>query len=158
MKKFFHWIFRIVMLIAVIGLGVLLALKLNKDALETKAQVEKEEQITSESETMVVDATTLLQDIKHNIEKDTGVTVEMADTGSMGQIDIYFVTKVGEEYKYIVKNKTEDGTEKFDVAQTPEQGGTYIVSLDALGLKNCVYTDVNNYILDKDGNIQYVNN
>ncbi len=106
---------------------------------------------------MCDNATQKLNSIVEKIESNIDAEIEIADIGSLSDIDIYFVTKQDNEYKFIVKESI-DGKESFRVAEDNENDAKYIVSLDRIGIDNCIYTDLKDYSIDKEGNITYLNN
>ena len=154
MKKALSVIFRIVIVAVIILLGVLLVLKLRKDTLTEKQNDELKQNIQVESDYVIQNAMSKLNDIKNIIQEDIGKNVELADSGNISDIDIYFVIKDGDSYKYIVK-KNENNEEKFSVAQTSDEDGRYVISLESLGFDECVYTNVQDYNIDNTGVITY---
>ena len=156
MKQFFIGLFRFLGILVIIGLTVLLVLEIKEDTLEIKKLDEEAQNIQIESEYYINLAMSNLDEVKGDIEKDINAEVELADTGALSQIDIYFVTKVDNQYRYIVKRQV-DGVDKFVIAQDSNEDGKYILSLEALGLKDNIYTKIENYNVDKDGLITYVN-
>lgn len=157
MKQVFIGLVRFLSVLVIIGLTILLVLKIKEDTLEIKKLDEEAQNIQIESEYYINLAMSNLDEVKGDIEKDINAEVELADTGALSQIDIYFVTKVDNQYKYIVKKQI-DGVEKYAIAENSSEDGKYILSVEALGLKDTIYTKIENYNVDKDGLITYVNN
>lgn len=158
MKQVLANILKFVSIVAVIALGVLLIIKIKDDTLIEKSIYEEERNTDIESEFMIKNATKKLEAIKKEIEQELNIEVELADSGNVNQIDIYFVTKVEEDYRYIVKKVQENGTEVFAISQNNNEDGRYIVSLEAIGLNECIYTNLEDYNVDKQGVITYSNN
>ena len=156
MKKIFICIEKIAIIAVIILLGILLILKIKNDTMTEKQNDELAQNIQVESEYIIQNAMNKLNDIKDIIQKDVGQNVELADSGNITSIDIYFVVKENNEYKYIVK-KNEDGQEKFSIAKTSDEEGRYIVSIENLGFDKCVYTNVQDYNIDDSGVITYKN-
>ena len=154
MKKVLSVIFRIIIIAVIILLGVLLVLKLRKDTITEKQNDELEQNIQVESDYIIQNAMSKLNDIKNIIQEDIGKNVELADSGNISDIDIYFVVKDGDSYKYITK-KNENNEEKFSVAQTSDEEGKYMVSLESLGFDSCIYTNVQDYSINNAGVIMY---
>ncbi len=154
MKKIILSILKILSVIAIIALFALLVIRINKDAKMLKEEDKLQLNVEAEAQYMTQKATSKLNQIKKEIETELGKTVEYADTGNVLDIDIYFVVKEGNGYKYVVK-KIEGEKEIFSIANSADEEGKYIVSLDKIELKDCVYTEIENYSLDKDGKILY---
>ncbi len=143
--------------IGIIILGILAAfiiIRLVKDVNYEKTQDVNNMNIQSEQKYICSIASENLKNIKDEIEKDIGKKVEIADTGSLDAIDIYFVVKEDNTYKYVVKTK-EDEMEKYKVAQNNEEDARYIIPINNLGIDICVYTELKDYVIDKNGNITY---
>ncbi|MBO5476487.1 MAG: hypothetical protein J6A15_01880 [Clostridia bacterium] len=158
MKQVFTSILKFISIVAVIALGVLLVIKIKNDTLIEKNIYEENENIQLESEYIVKKANDKLASIIETIEAEIDVNIELADSGSISELDIYFVTKVENDYRYIVKKVQENGTENFAISQDNNEDGRYIVSLEAIGLDECIYTDLADYNIDKQGVITYLNN
>lgn len=154
MKKVLSVIFRIIIIAVIILLGVLLVLKLRKDTLTEKQNDELKQNIQVESDYIIENAMNKLNEIKNIIQEDIGKNVELADSGNISDIDIYFVVKDGDSYKYIIK-KIENNEEKFAIAQTGDEEGRYVVLPESLGFDECVYTNVQDYNIDDSGVITY---
>ena len=158
MKRVFTSILKFLCIVAVIALGVLLILKIKDDTLIQKSIYEEAQNIKIESEYLLEIANDKLAIIKDEIEENLNAEIEIADSGSISQLDIYFVTKVENDYRYIVKKIQEDGKETFAISQDNNEDGRYIVSLEAIGLDECMYTDLADYNIDNQGVITYTNN
>lgn len=158
MKRFFSGLLKVVCIAIVIALGVLLILKIKDDTLIQKNMYEETQNIQVESEYLLEIANDKLAIIKEEIEENLNAEIEIADSGSISQLDIYFVAKVEEDYRYIVKKIQEDGKETFAISQDNNEDGRYIVSLEAIGLDECMYTDLADYNIDNQGVITYTNN
>ena len=158
MKRFFSGLLKVVCIAIVIALGVLLILKIKDDTLIQKNMYEETQNIQVESEYMLGIANDKIAKIKEEIEKAINTKIEVADSGSISQIDLYFVAKVEEDYRYIIKKIDEDGTEVFAISKDNNENGRYIVSLEAIGLDECMYTDLADYSIDNQGVITYTNN
>ena len=158
MKQVFTSILKFISIVAVIALGVLLVIKIKNDTLIEKNIYEENENIQLESEYIVKKANDKLASIIETIEAEIDVNIELADSGSISELDIYFVTKVENDYRYIVKKVQENGTENLAISQDNNEDGRYIVSLEAIGLDECIYTDLADYNIDKQGVITYLNN
>lgn len=154
MKKIILNILKILSVIAIIALLVLLIIKINNDAKKLEEADKINLNIEAEAQYMTQKATSKLSQIKKEVETKLGKEVEYADIGNVLDIDLYFVVKEGNEYKYVIK-KVENEKEVFLVASSPDEEGKYIISLDKIELKDCVYTDIEKYSLDKDGKITY---
>lgn len=157
MNKFLRTLCTLISILVIVAVTVFLVLKIKNDTLAEKDKDIEDQNIEAESEYMCDTANEKITAIKEKIEKDTGVEVELADVGSVNDIDIYFVTKVDGEYKYIIKENTEN-EEKFAVAQDNEDDAKYIVSINMLGLDECVYTSITQYVIDKEANISFLGN
>lgn len=157
MKNFLRIIITIVIIILLVFLGVLLGLKIKNDTLKEKEKDIENQNIQVESEYLCNIANEKITAIKDEIKEEINLDIEVADIGSLDNTDIYFVTKVNDEYKYIIKEQQEN-REVFKVAQDNEEGAKYIVSLKTLGLDTCLYTSLKNYNIDKEGKITYINN
>lgn len=158
MKQVFTSILKFISIVAVIALGVLLVIKIKNDTLIEKKIYEENENIQLESEYIVEKANDKLASIIEIIEAEIDANIELADSGSISELDIYFVTKVENDYRYIVKKVQENGTEIFAISQDNNEDGRYIVSLEAIGLDECIYTDLADYNIDKQGVITYLDN
>lgn len=156
MKKFLRTLGILILVNIIIAITVFLTLKIKDDTIVEKNKDIEKQNIKVESEYMCENATQKLSAIIEKIETSIDAKIEIADIGSLSDIDIYFVTKKDEEYKYIVK-ETIDGKDNFKVAENNEDEARYIVSLDKIGIDNCIYTYLRNYIIDKQGNITYLN-
>ncbi len=156
MKKVFVSIVRIIIIFVIILLGVLLVFKIKNDTIIEKQNDELDQNVQAESEYIIENAMGKLSEIKDMIQEDIGQNVELADSGNITNIDIYFVVKDGESYKYIVK-KNEDGEEKFAIAQSSNEEGRYIISTESLGFDDCIYTSAQDYNIDDSGVITYMN-
>lgn len=155
MKQVFICIFKVLSILGVIALTVLLVLKIGRDTLEIKKIDERDQNIQIESEYYINLAMSTLDEIKGEIEKDINTEIELADTGSLAQIDIYFVAKIEDEYRYIVQTEI-DGVQKFAISKDNNEEGKYILSLDSLGIKDNIYTKIENYNVNKNGLITYI--
>lgn len=156
MKKFLRTLGILILVNIIIAITVFLVLKIKDDTIAEKNKDIENQNIQVESEYMCENATQKLSTIIEKIETSIDAKVEIADIGSLSDIDIYFVVNQNEDYKYIVK-QTIDGKEEFKIAENDENDAKYIVSLDKIGLDNCIYTNLKNYTIDKEGNITYVN-
>ena len=137
MKKFFSILLTIIVLIIFVGLGILLGLKLKSDMMIEKEQDIQRQNIQAESEYLCDSSNKKLSEIIAEIEQELNIKVEVADIGSLDNIDIYFVTKVDNDYKYIVKEQV-DGNEKYKVAEDNSEEAKYIVSLKTLEFDTCI--------------------
>ena len=149
MKRVFTSLLKFFCIAAVIALGILLILKIKEETLVQKSIYEEAQNVQIESEYMLDIANKKMAQIKDEIE---------TDSGSISQIDIYFVAKVENDYRYIVKKVQEDGTQTFVISQDNNEDGRYIVSIEAIGLDECMYTNLANYNIDNQGVITYLNN
>lgn len=156
MKKFLSVLATIIGVIALVILAVFLVLKIRNDTMLEKEKDIEKQNIIAESEYLCAIANDRIDALKDNIEKELNMNIEIADVGSLDKMDIYFVTKVDNDYKYIVKS-VEDNKDVFTIAQNNGEEAKYIVSIKALGLDQCIYTKLNNYNIDKEGNITYQN-
>lgn len=141
-------------IVVLITLAVFIGIKLVRDVNIEKSKDIDNMNIQSEQEYICSIATRNLKDIKDSIEKDIGKKIEIADTGSLDAIDIYFVVKEENKYKYITKIKEND-IDKYKISQDNENYARYIIPINKLGIDVCVYTELKDYIVDKDGNITY---
>ena len=158
MKRVFTSLLKFFCIAAVIALGILLILKIKEETLVQKSIYEEAQNVQIESEYMLDIANKKMAQIKDEIETILNTEVELADSGSISQIDIYFVAKVENDYRYIVKKVQEDGTQTFVISQDNNEDGRYIVSIEAIGLDECMYTNLANYNIDNQGVITYLNN
>lgn len=158
MKRVFTSLLKILCIAAVIALGVLLILKIKEDTLIQKSIYEEAQNVQIESEYMVDIANKKMAQIKEDVEAILNTEIELADSGSISQTDIYFVVKVENDYRYIVKKVQDDGTQTFAISQDNNEDGRYIVSIEAIGLDKCVYTNLADYNIDNQGVITYLNN
>lgn len=141
-------------IIILVILAAFIAMKLFKGVEQEKSVDIENMNIKNEQEYICSVASRNLNDIKEKIEKDIGKDVEIADTGSLDNIDIYFVVKEDNTYKFITKIK--DGEkEKYQIAEDNENDARYIVPVSKLGIDVCVYTELKDYAIDRDGNITY---
>lgn len=154
MKKVLSITLRIIIIAVIILLGVLLVLKLKSDTITEKQNDELAQNIQVESDYIIENAMNKLNEIKNVIQEDIGQNIELADSGNISDIDIYFVVKDGDNYKYVVK-KNENNEEKFSIAQTSDEEGKYMVSLESLGFDSCIYTNVQDYTINNAGVITY---
>ena len=152
MKKFVINLLRVLIVVAILILTVLLVVKVKKDTLAEKEKQEYIENVRVESESICKVANEQFNKIK---EVDKNIVI--ADTGNLTKIDLYFVVEENGNYKYVVRKKVDD-KDKYAVAEDNAQEGKYIISIDALGIKNCVYTNIDNYCIDEDGIITYIDN
>lgn len=158
MKRVFTSLLKILCIAAVIALGVLLILKIKEDTLIQKSIYEEAQNVQIESEYMLDIANKKMAQIKEDVETILNTEVELADSGSISQTDIYFVAKVENDYRYIIKKVQDDGTQTFAISQDNNEDGRYIVSIEAIGLDECVYTNLADYNIDNQGVITYLNN
>lgn len=158
MKRVFTGILKFLCITAVIALGVLIVLKIKDDTLVQKSMYEEAQNEQIESKYILEVANNKMAKIKEEVENAINTKVELADSGSISQIDLYFVAKVEDDYRYIVKKVQEDGTEIFAISEDNNEDGRYIVSLEAIGLDECMYTKVLNYNIDNQGVITYIDN
>lgn len=158
MKRVFTSLLKILCIAAVIALGVLLILKIKEDTLIQKSIYEEAQNVQIESEYMLDIANKKMAQIKEEVETILNTEVELADSGSISQTDIYFVAKVENDYRYIIKKVQDDGTQTFAISQDNNEDGRYIVSIEAIGLDKCVYTNLADYNIDNQGVITYLNN
>ena len=154
MKKILGYLFRSIIVIGVLVITILLCIKIVKDTKEIKIYSEESLNKEAEAQYFIDTITSKLNKIKSQIEQDIGQEVELADTGTINKIDIYFVTKVNGEYKYIVDSNV-DGNQKFEIVSDNATQGKYIINPSDLGLENCILTDVNGYSITKDGTVEY---
>lgn len=154
MNKITRNICTVIGIIVLVTLAVFIGFKLVKDVNTEKAKDIENMNIQNEQEYICSIASENLKNIKDTIEKDIGKTVEVADIGSLDAVDIYFVVKEGNTYKYITKIR-EDENEKYQISQDNENDARYIVPVSKLGIDVCVYTELKDYMINKDGNITY---
>lgn len=154
MKKILGYLFRSIIVIGVLVITILLGIKIVKDTKEIKIYSEESLNKEAEVQYFIDTITSKLNKIKSQIEQDIGQEVELADTGTINKIDIYFVTKVNGEYKYIVDSNV-DGNQKFEIVGDDATQGKYIINPNDLGLENCILTDINRYSITKDGTVEY---
>lgn len=140
--------------IILVLLAILVVIKLARDFNAEKSKDIDYINVINEQEYICLNGTKNIENIKDEIEKDIGKKVEIADTGSLDVIDIYFVVKDGNTYKYITKIK-ENEIEKFEIAQDTEKDARYIVPINKIGIDVFVYTEPKDYTIDKYGNITY---
>ena len=140
--------------IILVALAILVVIKLARDFIAEKSKDIDYINVINEQEYICLNGTKNIENIKDEIEKDIGKKVEISDTGSLDAIDIYFVVKDGNTYKYITKIK-ENENEKFEIAQDTENDARYIVPINKIGIDVFVYTELKDYSIDKDGNITY---
>ena len=157
MKKFVISLLRVLIVVAILILTVLLVVKIRKDTLAEKEKQEYIENVRVESESICKFANEQFNKIKEAVKKDVNKNIVLADTGNLTKIDLYFVVEENGNYKYVVRKKVDD-KDKYAVAEDNSQEGKYIISIDALGIKNCVYTNIDNYCIDEDGIITYIDN
>ena len=146
MKRFLSTLGIVILILVIVALTVFLILKIRSDTIAQKDNDILIQNEQAESEYICQRANDNLKEIIAKIEKDVGKEVE---------IDLCFVAEVDGEYKYIVK-EDDDGNEKFAIADDNSQAARYIVSLKAIELDSCVYTKIDNYIIDEDFNITYL--
>ena len=101
MKNILLGVLKFLIFVVIIFLGILLILKIKDDTIKEKNNAERLQNIKIESEYVINNSNKLLSDIKKKIEDELNVKVELADVGSISDIDIYFVTLVNNEYKNI---------------------------------------------------------
>ena len=154
MKKFLSGMITFLGVLLVIFLTVFVVWKIRKDTLIEKGKDIDMQNSIAESEYLCNIANENISAIKKQIESDVEQSVEVADIGSLDKTDIYFVTKVDNEYKYIIKEK-EENVEKFKIAQDNDASAKYIVSMSLLKLDTCIYTNIKDYTIDKSGKITY---
>ena len=157
MKKFLSVFCIILFILFILVLGILLGLKIKNDADEQEASDILSQNITNEAEYVCSVANECLNEIISKIEEDTLVEVQVADTGTLDNTDVYFVTLVDGEYMYITKDGTSE-TQIFTVAEDNDDSARYIVSLQALGFDTLVYTSLSDYNIDSTSTITYVGN
>lgn len=157
MKKFLNIFFTIIGVIILVGLAVLLGIKLKNDTLTEKNSDIEEQNVQAESEYLCQISNENIENLIEIIKKDVNLDIEVADIGSLDKIDVYFVAKVDNDYKYIVKEVI-DGKEKYKIADDNSEEAKYIVPLNLLGLDTCVYTSLDKYSIDKYGKITYTYN
>lgn len=150
-------ILRFILGIILIALCIVLMFKIKDEFLVQKALYEEAENKRVESEYILNVSNKKLEAIKTRIEEELNIEVELADVGAISEVELYFVTKVDNEYKYIVSGFRADGTEFFEIAKA-DNFGKYIVSLEAIGLNECIYTEAKDYNVNKLGEITYSNN
>lgn len=155
MKRFLSTLGIVILILVIVALTVFLILKIRSDTIAQKDNDILIQNEQAESEYICQRANDNLKEIIAKIEKDVGKEVELADIGSISKIDLCFVAEVDGEYNYIVK-EDDDGNEKFAIADDNSQAARYIVSLKAIELDSCVYTKIDNYIIDEDFNITYL--
>lgn len=157
MKKFFTVLGVILAIAIVVLLGYFLVRKIKADTLTQRDMQIEANNIQAEAEFLCDRANQKLTELIDNIESSLKVNIEIADIGSLENNDIYFVTLVGKNYMYIVKN-TVDGKDVFAIAKDNAQDAKYIVSLKTLGLDECEHTNIKDYSIDKNGKITYIEN
>ena len=157
MKQYFRKFVELFILVAVIVLAVLLIMKICSDASAKKQSDEELLNTQNEYEYFCKKSTEFIKNLKSKIEESIGTKVELAETGSLKDIDIYFVVKQDEQYKYVVEQYV-DNTQKFKIVEDESKEAKYILSVDVLGFKDCLYTNIANYNVDKDGNVEYIDN
>lgn len=156
MKKFLRALGILILINVIIAITVFMILKIKDDTLAEKNKDIDRQNAKVESEYVCDNATQKLKTIIEKIEDSIDAKIEVADIGSLDCIDIYFVTKQDNNYKFIVK-ETIDGRETFKISEDNENDAKYIVPLDKIGMDNCIYTEISNYSIDKKGNITYLN-
>lgn len=157
MKKFLRILGILVGIAMLVTLAIMLFLKIKNDTLEVRNKEINRQNSLAEAEYICTNATEKLKGIMEKIETDLKVNIEVADTGSLEENDIYFVTKVEDKYMYIVKEVVEE-KDVFKIATDNANEPKYIVSFKTIGLDERLYTKVENYSVDKDGNITYIEN
>jgi len=153
MKKVLGIFVMVITIITLVVLATLLTLRIKNDTLNIKSKTELEINTKREVDEYIKDTAKIISDIKRAIEIDIGQDIEIADTGSIGKLELFFVTKVDDQYKYITK-KVDESNEKFYIAS--EDDGKYIISEELLKIDNLVYTKIEDYVIDKTGNITYL--
>ncbi len=154
MKKVFGYLFKIIIVLGIIAVTVLLGIKIVKDTKEIKVYNEESEIVNAEVNYFTDKISSSLRKIEDVIEKDIGQDVELADSGTITKIELYFVTKVDGKYKFIV-DKNVDGVQKFEIAENELSDGKFYITPQDLGLENCIYSDIDKYSISKDGLVEY---
>lgn len=154
MNKVTRNVCTVIGIVILVTLAVFIGFKIVKDVNAEKSKDIENINVQNEQEYICSVASENLKNIKEAIEKDIGKSVEVADTGSLDAIDIYFVVKEENTYKYITKIKEEEN-EKYQISQDNENDARYIVPINKLGIDICVYTELKDYMINKDGNITY---
>lgn len=150
MKKFLSVLGIIILVVIVVSLTIFLVLKIKNDTiLERDEDILAQNEI-AESEYICKNANEKLQKIIEDIKKDVDKDIELANTGSINKMDLCFVVEENDEYRYIVKE------DKFAIAKDNTQVARYIVTPSIIGIGECVYTNIDNYVIDSNFNISYI--
>ena len=155
MKKFLSILGIIILVAVIVSMTILLVLKIKNDTIAKRDEDIMAQNEKAESEYICKNANEKLQEIIANIKKDVDKEIELANTGSINKMDLCFVVKDNEEYRYIIREE-ENGEDKFAVAKDNLQVARYIISPITIGIDNCIYTNIDNYIIDSDFNITYL--
>ena len=154
MKKVIGYFFRSIIVLGLIAITVFLGMKIAKDTKEIKIYSEDYLNEDAEARYFIDTITSNLSKIESKIEEDIGQEVELADTGTISKIEIYFVTKVNGNYRYIV-DKNVDGVQRFEIENDELNNGKFMITAEDLGLKDCFFSDINKYSINKDGIVEY---
>lgn len=154
MKKVIGYFFRGIIVIGIITVTILLGLKIANDTKEIEMYTEDSLNIEAESRYYIDTIEENFEKIKSKIEADVGQKVELADTGTIVDIELYFVAKVDGKFKYII-SKNVDNNQKFEIVGDELGDGKFMINYTDLGLENCVFTDINKYSINKNGKVEY---
>ncbi len=156
MKKIIGYLFRIIVVVVLIIITILLGVKVCKDTKKIKMYEEESLNIEAESKYFIDTINSNLTKIEKQIEKETGKKIELANSGTICKIELAFVVEDNGAYKYIIC-KNDNGTQKFEVAQeNNSEEDKYVISYKDLGLDDCVFTNIENYVIDRDRNVEYI--
>lgn len=154
MKKFLSVLGIIILVVIVVSLTFFLVLKIKNDTILERDEDILAQNERAESEYICKNANEKLQKIIEDIKKDVDKDIELANTGSINKMDLCFVVKEKDEYRYIVKEDNEE--DKFAIAKDNTQVARYIVTPSIIGIGECVYTNIDNYVIDSNFNISYI--
>lgn len=157
MKKFLRILGVLVGVAMLVILAYMLVLKVKKDTTTLRNEDIIKQNTQAEAEYLSTKATNTLKSIIDKIETELKVNIEVADVGSLETNDIYFVTNVEGQHMYIVKEVI-DEKDSFKIASDNFQDAKYIISLKTIGLDERIYTRLEDYVIDKEGNITYNEN
>lgn len=154
MKKFLSVLGIIILVVIIVGLTVFLVIKIKNDTILKRDEDVLAQNEKAESEYICKNANEKLQKIIEDIKKDVDEDIELANTGSINKMDLCFVVKENDEYRYIIKE--DNGEDKFAIAKDNMQVARYIVTPSIIGIEECIYTNIDNYIIDSNFNISYI--
>lgn len=154
MKKFLSVLGIIILVVIIVGLTVFLVIKIKNDTILKRDEDVLAQNEKAESEYICKNANEKLQKIIEDIKKDVDEDIELANTGSINKMDLCFVVKENDEYRYIIKE--DNGEDKFAIAKDNMQVARYIVTPSIIGIEECIYTNIDNYVIDSNFNISYI--